>query len=123
MDLSDSGDRNGFRYLLGATDKTTGKAHLRRYIKGTHISDIKVITFDRGGDFYDYFWLYEATFGEFIRENNIRHLASPLRILQRAAQLQSSDFGLHFLGRHGATSGLNQQDYSDAMIYAVDVYN
>ena len=58
MDLSgpyNSGDRNDFRYLLGAIDKATGKAHLRRYIKETHISDIKVITFDRGGVFYDYF--------------------------------------------------------------------
>jgi len=35
----DSGDRNGFRYLLGAIDKATCKAHLRRYIKETHISD------------------------------------------------------------------------------------
>ena len=47
----------------------------------------------------------------------ISGIASPLHILQ------SSDFGLHFLGWHGATSGLNQQDYFDAMIYAVDVYN
>jgi hypothetical protein len=61
MDLSspyDSGDRNGFRYLFGAIDKATGKAQLRRYIEETHISDIKVISFDRGGEFYDYFWLY-----------------------------------------------------------------
>jgi len=62
MDLSspyDFGDRNGFfRYLFGAIDKATGKAQLRRYIEETHISDIKVISFDRGGEFYDYFWLY-----------------------------------------------------------------
>ena len=46
-----------------------------------------------------------------------RRSCSPLHILQ------SSDFGLDLLGWHGATSGLNQQDYFDAMIYAVDVYN
>jgi len=152
----DCGDRNGFRYLLGAIDKATGKvflqpirkksdatgamqaikvtidsecsgiqAHLRHHIKDIHITGIKVITSDRGGEFTTTFGCTETAFDEFIRENNIRHcLTTPHTPESGTTPIERLWSTLSRAARsHLLTSGLGQQYYFDAMIYAADVYN
>lgn len=99
------------------------QAHLRRYVKDIHI---KVITPDRGGEFTTTFGCTETTFDDaFIRENNIQHrLTTPHTPESGTTPIERLWSTLSRAAlNHLLTSGLSQQYYFDAMIYAADVYN